>query len=739
MFEQKINQDTELMDVEDDFMENHLEIIARFYSLFENIYRFINDYKKYIKDIQDGFFIQHSVDGILMDRDGKQLMSEVLYLLGSILIVLDRKIPGSAREKIIVAYYRARGENIIDTFDSVVKLCRSTGYIVHETRPQGYPESYFARFRIDLSVVKKVISRIQSEDIYLQSKSYPSPEHRSVALASQASMMYVILYFVPTYLHKKKSIMREIVDRHFNDNWIISVYMGIWVDLQAAWKPYDAASTALNNTLELGNVESLCRLNGENIKIAQSNIKVYLTEGVLSEDFVLDNIQKLLNCIRLSNTSIRWLMLHRKTSDRRFRNVINISGVSPQTLITLLLTSSQLELILKGMFANLLNEKSEKWSHFKDQCAQRMEELSKYFGGDVALTRVERDETLMEWFSKLKAEIESLEYTNPTLTGRRIQKIIAALEEVEQFNEIDTSLQIKEFLSGARKYLIQMVKCISVQDAMLTSLEVVTDLSYAWEIIRDYTPILHERIRDQPKSVVLLRSVFLKLASILDVPLVRISQIHSPDTISVAEYYSGELIRYVRDVLEVIPITVFHVLTKLIDVETRELKRMPTKVQTSKLGEFSQLKLRYQLAEMTHKISVFTEGILMMQKTLLGVLEVEPRQILEDGIRKELVKQISYAMHSTLNFNRLKGNKAGNLAADFTLKLRSLAGTLAGYKRSFEYIQDYINIYGLKMWQVEYYRVVAFHVEQQCNTYLKRKSFSISIEIPKPCDSDSGI
>ena len=720
-YEQRINKDSELMDIDDDFMENHIEIITRFYQLFESIVKFMNDYKKYIDDITSGFFIQHTIDGILLDTDGKQLMAEALHLFGSILLILDRKIPGPAREKLIVAYYRGHEESNMDSFDSVVRLCRSTGYILYKQRPPGYPETFFERFRVDRDVVKMVVARIQSEDIYSQAKSYPSPEHRSVALSSQASMLYVMLYFIPEYLTDRKSTMREIVDRHFNDNWILSIYMGIWVDLQVAWKPYNAAFAALKNTIELDNVEEIEARNAKDMRSAQRQINSYLTEGVLNEEFVLNNIQKLLNILRVSNTSIKWRMLHRKTSDKRFHSIINVSGVSPSSIIQLLLTSSQLELSLKQMLKTLLEEKENKWSACKLKCAERMQELSHYFGGEVALTRVERDETLMEWFSKLKAEIESLEYINPTLTGRRIQKIIAALEEVEQFNEIDTSLQIKEFLAGARTLLMQMIRSISVQDSVLTSLEVVTDLSYAWEIIRDYTHILHERIRADPKSVVLLRSVFLKLASILDVPLVRISQIDSPDTISVAEYYSGELIRYVRDVLEIIPVTVFRVLTSLIKLETSDINRIPSKLETSSLSDFSQLNLRYMLAEMTHRISVFTEGILMMEKTLLGVLEVEPRQILEDGIRKELVRQISRAMDSNLTFVRVKSSRVHDMANEFTSKLGKLASILAGFRRSFEYIQDYINIYGLKMWQVEYYRVVAFNVEQQCNRYLKRK------------------
>ena len=44
---------------------------------------------------------------------------------------------------------------------------------------------------------------------------------------------------------------------------------------------------------------------------------------------------------------------------------------------------------------------------------------------------------------------------------------------------------------------------------------------------------------------------WLQLASALDMPLMRISQANSPDLMSVSQYYSGELVAYVRKVLQV--------------------------------------------------------------------------------------------------------------------------------------------------------------------------------------------
>ena len=55
---------------------------------------------------------------------------------------------------------------------------------------------------------------------FSQISTYPNPQHRSTGLATQAAMLYVILYFAPHILHTQQAQMREIVDKHFPDNWV---------------------------------------------------------------------------------------------------------------------------------------------------------------------------------------------------------------------------------------------------------------------------------------------------------------------------------------------------------------------------------------------------------------------------------------------------------------------------------------------------------------------------------------
>ena len=90
--------------------ETHMEIMERFYTLFNSVYRYYEDYAQYLKELSTGFFISHTINSVLLDTDGRQLMSEALYLWGTMLLLLDELVPGPARERLIVAYFRCGGD-----------------------------------------------------------------------------------------------------------------------------------------------------------------------------------------------------------------------------------------------------------------------------------------------------------------------------------------------------------------------------------------------------------------------------------------------------------------------------------------------------------------------------------------------------------------------------------------------------------------------------------------------------
>uniref|UniRef100_A0A8C6KPK3 WASH complex subunit 5 n=1 Tax=Nothobranchius furzeri TaxID=105023 RepID=A0A8C6KPK3_NOTFU len=716
-YEGKLEAKAELQDLDEEFRENNTEILSRFYLAFESVHKYIVDLNRYLDDLNDGVYIQQTLETVLLNEDGKQLLCEALYLYGVMLLVIDQKIEGEVRERMLVSYYRysAARSSVDSNLDDICKLLRSTGFSSQPgaKRPASYPDSYFQRVPISATFISMVIGRLRSDDIYNQVSAYPLPEHRSTALANQAAMLYVCLFFSPSILHTQQAKMREIVDKYFPDNWVISIYMGITVNLVEAWEPYKAAKTALNYTLDSANIKEQATRYAASLESQRSQVQQRLKEGFLREEIILDHIPKLLNCLRDCNVAIRWLMLHSAESaydlnNKRLRQVrdqvLSDSKYKPKILFQLLLDTAQFEFMLKEMFKQMLSEKQLKWESYKKEGSERMTELAEVFSGVKPLTRVEKNENLQAWFREISKQIESLNYEDSTAAGRKTAQLIQALIEVQEFHQLESNLQVCQFLADTRKFLHQMIRTINIKEEVLITMQIVGDLSYAWQIIDSFTSIMQESIRVSPPMVTKLRATFLKLASALDLPLLRINQANSADLLSVSQFYSGELVAYVRKVLQIIPESMFTSLAKIIKLQIHDIMEVPTRLDKDKLKDYSQLGARY---------------------------EVDPKQLLEDGIRKELVKRVAYALHKGLIFNP----KAK--PSELMPKLKEMAATMDGFYRSFEYIQDYVSIYGLKIWQEEVSRIINYNVEQECNSFLRTKiqdwqSVHQSTHIPIP-------
>uniref|UniRef100_A0A8D1KD83 WASH complex subunit 5 n=1 Tax=Sus scrofa TaxID=9823 RepID=A0A8D1KD83_PIG len=639
LWESKLEAKPELQDLDEEFRENNIEIVTRFYLAFQSVHKYIVDLNRYLDDLNEGVYIQQTLETVLLNEDGKQLLCEALYLYGVMLLVIDQKIEGEIRERMLVSYYRysAARSSVDSNMDDICKLLRSTGYSSQPgaKRPPNYPESYFQRVPVNETFISMVIGRLRSDDIYNQVSAYPLPEHRSTALANQAAMLYVILYFEPSILHTHQAKMREIVDKYFPDNWVISIYMGITVNLADAWEPYKAAKTALNNTLDLSNVKEQASRYATVSERVRVQVQQFLKEGYLREEMVLDNIPRLLNCLRDCNVAIRWLMLHTADSaydpnNKRLRQIkdqiLTDSKYNPKILFQLLLDTAQFEFILKEMFKQMLSEKQAKWEHYKKEGSERMTELADVFSGVKPLTRVEKNENLQAWFREISKQILSLNYDDSTAAGRKTVQLIQALEEVQEFHQLESNLQVCQFLADTRKFLHQMIRTINIKEEVLITMQIVGDLSFAWQLIDSFTSIMQESIRVNPSMVTKLRATFLKLASALDLPLLRINQANSPDLLSVSQYYSGELVSYVRKVLQIIPESMFTSLLKIIKLQTHDIIEVPTRLDKDKLRDYAQLAPRYEVAKLTHAISIFTEGILMMKTTLVGIIKIQDWQ-----------------------------------------------------------------------------------------------------------------
>ena len=75
----------------------------------------------------------------------------------------------------------------------------------------------------------------------------------------------------------------------------------------------------------------------------------------------------------------------------------------------------------------------------------------------------------------------------------------------------------------------------------------------------------------------------------------RISQAKSRDLVSVSQYYSSELVAYVRKVLQIIPQSLFKVLDQIILLQTDKIKEVPTRLDKDKLRDYAQMGERFEV------------------------------------------------------------------------------------------------------------------------------------------------
>lgn len=181
-------------------------------------------------------------------------------------------------------------------------------------------------------------------------------------------------------------------------------------------------------------------------------------------------------------------------------------------------------------------------------------------------------------------------------------------------------------------------------------MKAVTDFSYAWHAMHHYRKNLQKIITDNPKEVLKLKTVFLKMSTIMELPLMRIVEANSEDLRSVAQYYSGQLCKYVKDVLYVIPVNIFKELSEISRILSTEVKELEVRISKETLKKQSANDQRFIMAEKTHSITTSTEGMLSLDNVMMGMIEIEPKEILVDGLRKELCRTLANMLHKEFIF-----------------------------------------------------------------------------------------
>ena len=184
---EKIQRDIDLIEIDEQFKESYLDLVERFYALFESIYQYYLEINEFIQRVHENAYIDFTMEAIMQEKEGKRLLIEAYSNYGVMLLLLDRLIPAIARERMMVCYVRYKSAFGSDNTTQVAKMCKNTGAHFSRGRdeiPPKYPMDYFGRFNVDRILIENLINALKDDDVYNYLAAYPNPGHRSVALAN---------------------------------------------------------------------------------------------------------------------------------------------------------------------------------------------------------------------------------------------------------------------------------------------------------------------------------------------------------------------------------------------------------------------------------------------------------------------------------------------------------------------------------------------------------------------------
>ena len=747
-------------ELERKLVEEYQDTISSFVQLFHKIYKYYLDITKFWKDVSTGQYIHHSTQSILEHEERlRQLLCELLYLFGTVLIVLDLYIPGTIRERFIIAHYRyctttlststlspmvVTGEGTFDDICKAFQRCtkdyhhhnhqqqqQQQQHDMHNVTPIVQSTSYMTRFPLDTKLVQGVMNCIMDHDIYpIYTQAYPSYKHRSTRWSKQAQRMAVIVHFQPDILKSNSLYCRQMIDRFFSNRWRIPLYNGEILDIRDEWMDdrYAAAQSELHHVLGQQTLGSILSKRTMMTLTTLQELNRCMDQDKLSSDYVLDHFDYILNVLRDANDSLQWEMLHRGSRLFMGKSPTYTRVIDDETIVELIFATSCFDEMVLHAFQDVMKRRHELYMVRQSFMLEKVYQLSNHFFGRDSLPLVDKNEEIGTWFQNIGKEMELLSWNS--LNGvEDIQFFMDAITEMTHIDIIDKNNHIKSVMRDVQKCLVQMSRLQGLRSNVCEIIETISDFSACRGSVEDFIPLFHFKVKTEPKNTSLLSPFFVKCTSFLKSTVVSGIGTNHPSAVFVRNVHTAALVAYVKEVLNVIPATVFSSLGRMIEQNNISMKELPNKIEVDAFVNYNQFDESFRLAELTYELSTLARGINDMEYLYVETVKLEPQRLLEEGLRKELVRRISFAMHSILQFdiNFDRNFKSHQIFCDrFQKTCLKLERNLDALQRAMIWVQDFLNVNGIEMYYQELKRIICHSVNIETGVLNHRKSFEVN-------------
>ncbi|KHJ47607.1 hypothetical protein D918_01762 [Trichuris suis] len=737
----EIKKDRNLLELDLKIWEDNEDFIRRSVNCFHAINTYRSDLLRFFTELDLGVYGSESMESVATNPIGKQLLVEAVYLMGIILLTLDQKIEGQVRERLLVIYCRHADwrSTFGNSFVDMCTLFRGSNYASTKSG-QRYLEKLFERAEVGKQIVNFLIFGLRNDPSEVQSLPDLLPNLPvNGDLVDQSAMAFVLLHFVPNVLDSCPVVMEEIVKKYYLGNFVISLYMGTTVNLLYEWDRFKAARRALKSQCNTYTSKKMSVQFYNDIERFYEHPFVAHPEG-LDKHHVVSNMHSIIQAVRQMNKALRWSILNCCATVPEWNNVklwrTWQSGIDRKLtleyLFRALLSAAEYEQRVKEIAQSLLDsrveavksaqrEVVEKLDHLLSLCSDGAftDELPGKIEEQQGLAR--RDDvrilagSLAKRLLDAKDAIQNMSPEKPQTCGPILSLALKHLQAMKMEDSFGTRAEclLNDVAKDVQGSISKFMELQTLREDSMVALQHATDFTYGWELIHGFREQLRLLIRVQPSSSVVLRPLFFKLSSAFSPVLRRIEQTKNASFGAVSHFYSAQLISFLTEVVSVIPASIFVLLSEVMRIRSIKEYGLPRHVAKADLVHHSRLEQRQEISKLVNAIILLAEGMLPLRTTVLGVIEVDPKQLLTDGILEELISEIFELLNSSFVYKRR--GKPG----EFSVNVTELEWKISAYRDTFEYISDYLGISGLYIWHEAFDHVLKRSFVHCLNSELK--------------------
>ncbi|VDO48208.1 unnamed protein product [Haemonchus placei] len=386
------------------------------------------------------------------------------------------------------------------------------------------------------------------------------------------------------------------------------------------------------------------------------------------------------------NSSLRWLILHTsKTTTKKASSYVQAIDIYPQfdaQALVLLLRASNFEMDFFTAYKECLRNKKENIQKFTGAACAVITEMAQLFSQDFGSLNKDRQTKLHDWFLLMKKTLEELDLENRR-NGEFVIQVKRRIAQVGEMHDLSRNLALAQHLQRLETQLDCLSALYNVREEDERQAQRYADPSYLWPILDDWTPRIQRRILES-SNVNVVRALFFKLSISISTLCDRFSDERKN---LIGRAYSYHLERRLRTILQTIPNKLFMVLkTTLCPALQRQWDPVLDKSAAREMADFDD---NFHLAESTYTISNLSLGVSRMALKKVGVISINPKELLEEGIRRELALELP-SLLTLLDKN-----------SSLEDVLRILSLNLHPFQRGFIYMCEHVDVNGHDMWREE--------------------------------------